>query len=116
MADEKKVPHTGANTHVATRRGYAQDTIIEPGQMVPEGVPIAHIDDEGGWMDDVDKKAARMLQAANEATDKNSKDVDLTQLDEAALQAMAAERGINVGGLSKKQLIDAIKAAAAQTA
>lgn len=116
MADEKKVPHTGINTHVARARGYAADALIEPGEFVPPDVPIADIDDDGGWMEPVDKKTARMLQAADEATDKQPGDVDLTKLSPEALEAMAAERGINVGGLNKKQLIDAIKAAHAQTA
>lgn len=45
---EETVPHTGINTHVATARGYAKDSIIEPGQFVPDDVPIA--DAEDGWM------------------------------------------------------------------
>lgn len=111
MADKKQVENTGINTHRATARGFGADQLVEPEQFVPPGVPVSE-----KWMEPVDKKTARMLQAADEATDKQPKDIDLTKLNVSALQALAAEHGINVDGLTKRELIDAIKAAAAQTA
>lgn len=50
---------TGANTHVATARGYA-DTIIEAGEMVPAGIPVST-----EWMEPTGKNAA--LLAATQA-------------------------------------------------
>jgi hypothetical protein len=123
MADEKK---TGPNTHRATKRGYAVvegvGTLVEEGEMVPAGVPVAidpaHDDDaehENGWMAPV-KKSNRALNAAlEEGLDPLKKDVDLTKLAVPALQALAAERGINVEqdgkSLSKAELVAAIKGA-----
>lgn len=114
MAEVKK---TGANTHRATRRGYAVDnetgagTLVEEGEMVPAGTPVAHVDDhENGWMEPVKKGDRDLAAAIEEGMDPLPKDVDLTKLSKPALEAMAAERGINAGGLSKSDLIDAIKA------
>lgn len=116
MADVKK---TGANTHRATRRGYAVDpntgagVLVEEGEFVPAGIPIAHEDDEdieNGWMQPVSKADARLGAAMEEALDPIQKDADLTQVGLPGLKAMAAERGINSKGLSEKDLIAAIKA------
>lgn len=103
---------TGADTHRATQRGYATDpttgagVLVEAGDMVPADIPVS---DE--WMEPV-KKADRALEGAiAEGQDPLPKDVDLTQLSKSALEALAAERGINVKGLSKDDLISAIKAA-----
>lgn len=111
MADKKK---TGAETHRATQRGYVVDStskagvLIEPGEIVPAGIPV------GEWMEPIKKGEVARIAAAEEATDKHPKDVDLTKLDTSALQAMAAERGINVEQagkkLSKADLIAAINA------
>jgi hypothetical protein len=102
---------TGADTHRATQRGYAVDTttgagvLVEAGELVPANIPVS---DE--WMERV--KGDRELAAAiAEGQDPLPKDVDLTQLSKPALEAMAAERGINPKGLSKDDLITAIKAA-----
>jgi hypothetical protein len=113
MADSKT---TGTNTHQATQRGYAVDpdskagTLVEPGEMVPAGIPVST-----EWMEPVAKGDRAVAAAAQEAIDPHPKDVNLTALNVAALQAMAAERGINVEQngtpLSKKDLIAAIKAA-----
>lgn len=109
MADVKK---TGAETHRATQRGYAVDpdskagTLVEEGELVPAGIRVST-----EWMEPVSKKDRAAAAAIEEALDPHPKDVDLTKLDKAALQAMAAERGINVDGLGPKALIDAIKAA-----
>jgi hypothetical protein len=102
MANRK---NTGNQTHRATQRGYAAGQLIEEGEFVPEDVPVS---DE--WMEPLDKKEAKLTAAVNEAQDESPKDTDLTQLSKQALEAMAAERGVNVGGLSKADLITAIKA------
>jgi hypothetical protein len=102
---------TGDNTHRATARGYAipagtsDGVLIEDGEIVPANVPISE-----EWMEPLNKKTARLTDAVNEAQQDHPTDVDLTKLDKAALQAMAAERGINVDGLGKADLITAIKA------
>lgn len=112
MANMKR---TGSDTHVATQRGYAINSqgageLVEPNEMVPADVPVSE-----EWMRPVKKSEAALLGAAEEATALKPKDVDLTKLDEPALQAMAAERGINVEQagkkLNKKELIAAITAA-----
>lgn len=103
MADVKK---TTAASHRATERGYAGGTIVEPGDLVPEGTPV------GSWMEPVKKGEQRLARAIEEAQDPINDDVDLTALSKAALEAMAAERGINVRGLTKDELITAIKAEA----
>jgi hypothetical protein len=109
MAEAKK---TGSDTHRATQRGYAVDPIshagalIEPGELVPANIPVS---DE--WMEPVKKGDRALAGALEEGADPHKKDVDLTKLDKAALQALAAERGINVDGLGPKDLITAIKAA-----
>ena len=95
---------TGANTHVATERGYA-DTIIEPGEMVPADIPVSK-----EWMKPTGKDAA-LLAATQAALDPSPDDVDLGKLSKQALEAMATERGIPVAGLSKEDMITAIKAA-----
>jgi hypothetical protein len=43
---------TTPGSHVAVARGYAAGTIIEPGEPVPAGVPIAEVGEEGSghWM------------------------------------------------------------------
>lgn len=108
MADKK----TGADTHRATQRGYAVDpdsnagVLVEPGELVPANIPVST-----EWMEPVKKGGRALAGAIEEAQDPLPKDVDLTKLDKAALQAMAAERGINVDGLGPKDLITAIKAA-----
>ena len=116
MADaEKKIAKTGAHTHRATERGYADGQLIEEGEFVPAGVPVSE-----NWMDKVSKKDAALLAASEEAIDPKPKDVDLTALTVAALQAMAAERGINVKqdgkALNKDELIAAINAGFAKDA
>jgi hypothetical protein len=112
MAEQTKVKLTGANTHRATERGYAIDgggkgagQLVEAGELVPAGVAV------GSWMEPVKKGDRALLDAVEEAQEPIKRDVDLTQLTMAALQAMAAERGVNVKGLNKDDLITAIKAA-----
>jgi hypothetical protein len=105
---------TGANTHRANQRGYAipqagpaegrAGILVEPGEIVPADVPVSDV-----WMDPI--KGSRNLAAAvQEAQQDHPTDADLTQLSKPALEAMAAERGINVKGLSKDDLITAIHA------
>lgn len=106
-----KAAETGAHTHKAIERGYAKGQLVEIGEFVPEGVTVSDV-----WMEKLSKEEARDLQVSNEATDPKPKDADLTQLTLPALQAMAAERGVNVKGLNKEKLIDAINAARATDA
>lgn len=119
MADEKTVKLTGDNTHRATQRGYAVQQATEknpsPGgvligpeeetDIVPANVPIS---DE--WMEPIKKGDRNLARAVSEAQQDHPTDADLTALSKPALEAMAAERGINVKGLSKDDLITAIKA------
>lgn len=110
------LPRTGSETHIATAKGYAvpdnadgAGILVEEGEIVPANVPV------GDWMEKLPKAKRALAAAGQEALALKPKDVDLTKLNVAALQAMAAERGINVeqGGspLSKKDLITAINAA-----
>lgn len=103
MADAKT---TEAGSHRATERGYAGGELIEAGRLVPAGVPV------GSWMAPVKKGTEALQRAVDEAQDKRNDDVDLTAVGLPGLRAMAAERGINVKGLSEKDLITAIKAEA----
>lgn len=110
---------TGSNTHRATMRGYAipvaTDANPQPAgvlvgpqddtDIVPAGVPVST-----EWMEPIKKGVSGLAAAVDEAQAEHPSDVDLTQLSKAALEAMAAERGINVAGLSKADLITAIKA------
>lgn len=102
MTKEHKL--TGSNTHRATQRGYANGELVEAGDLVPSGITVSE-----EWMEPV-KVSKALAGAIEEATDPNPKDVDLHQLSKPALEAMAAERGINVAGLSKADLITAITA------
>lgn len=107
----KEAAKTGDNTHRATMRGYAipigtsAGQLVEEGEIVPANVPVS---DE--WMEKLDKKDGKLQAAVEEAQQDHPTDVDLTALSKSALEAMAAERGINVKGLSKDDLITAIKA------
>lgn len=99
------VKETKAGSHRATQRGYAGGELIETGDLVPAGFPVSE-----EWMEPI-KGSGRLAEAVEEALDPLPGDVDLHQLGKPALEAMAAERGINVGGLSKTDLITAITAA-----
>lgn len=106
---------TGSHTHRANQRGYAAGQLIEEGEFVPAGVTVSDV-----WMDPVPAKDRAVLAATEEALDPHPKDVDLTQHSVVSLQAMAAERGINIEQdgktLTKKELIAAINAAHATDA
>lgn len=73
--------------------------------MVPADQPISD-----AWMEKIGKKDRALAGAVAEALDPHPKDVDLTKLNVAALQALAADAGINVDGLSKGDLITALNA------
>lgn len=103
MAEAKM---TTAVSHRATERGYAGGELVEPGDLVPAGTPV------GSWMELIAKREQTLARAVEEAQDPIHRDVDLTALSKQALEAMAAERGINVKGLSKDDLITAISAEA----
>lgn len=63
---------TGVHTHVAVRHGQADGRIIAPGEYVPAGIPVAHVQGEeevthrdgktetvpmsGGWMAEAPKE------------------------------------------------------------
>lgn len=110
---------TGENTHKATRRGYAVDPktgagiLVEEGDLVPADQPIALEDDhENGWMVPVKKGDQALAAALGEALDPLRKAPDLSQLKRPALEAMAAERGVNVNkSLSDDDLRQAINTA-----
>ncbi len=106
MADAK-VKETTAGSHRATQRGYAGGELIEPGKLVPANTPVSE-----EWMEPTKKGGEALARAIDEAQDMRNDDVDLTALSKPALEAMAAERGINVKGLTKDDLITAIKAEA----
>lgn len=97
---------TTAISHRATERGYAGGELVEPGALVPAGTPV------GSWMEPIKKSDQALARAVEEAQDPFNRDVDLTQVGLPGLKAMAAERGINVKGLSEADLIAAIKAEA----
>lgn len=119
VAAPKPAPKlTGEGTHRATQRGYAipqtdppearAGVLVGPEdeiQIIPAKVPISE-----EWMEPVKKGDSRLARAVEEAGQDHPTDVDLTALNKSALQAMAAERGINVEGLTKDDLITAIKA------
>lgn len=100
-----EVEKTEAGSHRATERGYANGELIEPGKLVPPGIAVST-----EWMEPVNG-SAKLARAVEEAQDPKPGDVDLNQLSKAALEAKAAEHGINPGGLSKADLITAITAA-----
>jgi hypothetical protein len=58
-AAPSKVALTKDGSHVATAKGYAAGVIIEEGQPVPAGVPVA-LEDElpSGWMVPARKRKA----------------------------------------------------------
>lgn len=111
MADEeKKVAKTGAVTHRATERGYSivngAGELVEAGDIVPPGNPISD-----AWMEKVSGKEDKVQRAVDDAMAFPPPNPDLSQLSKQALEAMATERNISVRGLSKDDLITAIKAA-----
>lgn len=101
---------TTANSHRATERGYATD-IIEPGEMVPAGIPVST-----EWMEPVNKKEAEMTRALDEALDPSDADVNVEELSGDALTGYAAGLSINRGKLSDKDLRAAVTAKRADTA
>lgn len=112
MADGNKM--TGANTHRATQRGYAIDqeskagTLVEEGEMVPANVPVSDT-----WMEKVKKGDQALAAAVEDAQQEKKDDPAYESLSKQALEALATDKGVtNVKGLSKDDLITAIKAAA----
>jgi hypothetical protein len=110
----EKLPRTKANSHRATMRGYAvpdggngAGVLVEDGEIVPANVPVS---DE--WMAKIKKGDRALEDAVAEVQQPLKDDPDYTQLTNSALQALATEAGVtNVRGLSKDDLITAIKAA-----
>lgn len=107
-APKKAPPLTKPGSHIATERGYSKGILIEPGQLVPTETPVSD-----RWMRPLKgDKEDRASRAAREAEHPRNDDPDLTKLSKPALEAMATERGVtDVSGLSKNDLIAAIKAA-----
>ena len=102
---------TKTNSHRAIERGYAGGDLVEPGELVPAGIPVS---DE--WMESVNKKEADLIRATQEALSPNEADVDLNALKGDALTAHAAGLHINRGDLSDKDLRAAVAAKRADTA
>ncbi len=95
-------------TYRATAKGYADGRIVEEGEVFTTAAP------KGKWMEPVKGSGGGygVQEAADDAQAPHPDDTNFEGMDEAALQAMAAERGVTQPGeLSKKDLITAIKAA-----
>lgn len=107
---EAKTKETGSRTHRATQRGYGAGQLVEEGMIVPPGVPVST-----EWMEPIKAKDRAVESAVEQGQQAKKDDVDLTALSLAALEAMAAERGIDAKQdgkkLTKPELITAIKAA-----
>lgn len=103
---------TKAGEYRANQPVYAVDQesgvgiLVAAGDLVPANTLVSETS-----MDKVKPANRELLAATQEALDPFDKDVDLTQLSLAALQARAAERGIDAGKLKKDDLVAVIKAA-----
>jgi hypothetical protein len=95
---------TEAGSHRATMRGYAFGDLVEPGELVPAGVPVST-----EWMEPV-KGSKELARAVEQALDPTPDDVDLNTLKGAALKAYAATLNITPGNLSDAELRVAITA------
>lgn len=89
----------------ANERGYVDGQLIEPGQV------FSSAGFKGSWAEPLTEKDAAMARAAEQALDPQPDDVEIQGLSRPALEAMAAERGIDPKNLDDDQLVDAIKAA-----
>lgn len=94
-------------TYRATERGYADGRVIEDGEVFTTRV------DKGSWMDPVKGSQKYGVEAAvDEAQYARKVDVNYENMDEPALQALAALVGVgDPGSLKKPDLIAAIRAA-----
>lgn len=93
---------TKAKTYTAPHAVYTGGRMYDPGEPFTTDAPKGK---EWDTISPVEKAAA-------EASDpKNQQDIDYTKMSKSALEAVAAEKGVNPSGLSKDDLIDAIKAA-----
>lgn len=108
MADEeKKIPQTKGGDYRATQRGYAGGAIIDPPALVPAGVPVSK-----EWMEKVKGKEDAAARAVDDAMADRKDDPALEELSKGALEALATDVGVtSVKGLSKTDLITAIRAA-----
>lgn len=100
---EKRTP----KQYRATARGYAEGRIIEAGETFTTKA------DKGSWMEPLgkDTRSARE-RAVDDTLSPISDDPDLTTFSKEALEAEALRYGLtNAKGLSKDDLIAAIKAA-----
>lgn len=103
-------PKAGATkTYRALSRGY----LSTEGRLVEEGEVFATTEPKGSWMEPVKGgNSYGVDEAVDDAQAPHPDDPNLEGLDEAALQAMATERGVtDAGSLSKADLITAIKGA-----
>jgi hypothetical protein len=105
MADVKM---TKGGEYRATQRGYAAGMIIDPPSLVPADVPVSDT-----WMEKVKSSSGDALaRAVDDAQAPRKDDPALEELQIGALQALATDVGVtSVKGLSKKDLITAIRAA-----
>lgn len=83
------------------------DVFVE-GQYFKAGEVFVTDDPTGDNWEEHTPEEAHAIMAS---TDKIASDVPLEDMDLAALQGFAATKGVNSTGMSKKQLITAIKAA-----
>lgn len=89
-------------TYVADRDVYVEQ------QYFKAGVPFATSDKPGEGWDELKPAEAQAISASVEQV---PADAPLEELGVEALRAVAVTKHVNVAGMSKKQLIDAIKAA-----
>lgn len=109
-AEVEKAPKTKAGQYRATERGYAGGNIIEAGQLVPGDTPVSE-----NWMEKIKGTEDKAARAVEDAQAVRKDDPDLEGANIGALQALAIDAGVtDVKGLSKKDLIAAIKAAREQ--
>lgn len=93
--------------YIATARGYVDGRIIEEGEAFVTTAP------KGSWMEPVDKGE---YEAALAATQPTPDDPNYDAMTLPALQAVAATMKIDPNGLSKRDLLSAIKAKRQPTA
>jgi hypothetical protein len=84
------------------------ETVYQGGKLIPPGEPFSTVDEPNdNW-----EKVSKVEVAAAVASDKTvHPDVNFDAMGVAELRAVAADKKVPFDGLSKKDLITAIKAA-----
>lgn len=98
MADKQKNP----KAYTATEAVYTAGAFHNAGDVF-----VTDQEPNDNWTE-VKPAVAHTIQAS---TEKVPMDIDLESLDLSALKAVAAEKKVTVTGMSKKEIITAIKAA-----